>query len=90
LIYLLKIANKGKPGRFASLIQYAQGLADAYVSEGIDGADCFAGIKTIQNISVTGRAYSWMTDMDYYNPGGNYVRIPKELDGAWSGNHFFT
>jgi hypothetical protein len=40
---LLQIANSGgKPGRFAALLNYAQGLAQAYVKEGIEGADRFA------------------------------------------------
>ena len=88
--YLMKIANQGKPGKFARLIDYAQGLADAYVEEGMVGADQFAGLTVIGRTAVTGRAYSWMTDMDYYNPGGNYIRIPDNLNGSLGGNRFFT
>lgn len=91
LNYLLKIANNGsKPGRFANLLNYAQGLANAYVSGGIDEADRFAGLKHVGSIKVTGRAYSWMTDLDIYSPGGNFVRIPSENDGSLGGNRFFT
>ena len=89
--YLLKIANSGeKPGRFASLLNYAQGLAGAYTKEGIQGADRFAGITRINPFDVTGRAYSWMTDQDCYHPGGSFVRIPDDMDGSLSGNRFFS
>jgi hypothetical protein len=91
LNYLLKIANSGsKPGRFANLLNYAQGLANAYLKGGIDEADRFAGLKHVGSIKVTGRAYSWMTDLDIYSPGGNFVRIPSEDDGSLGGNRFFT
>lgn len=88
---LLRIANSGgNPGRFAALLNYAQGLASAYMKGGVAGADRFAGIATINKIPVTGRAYSWMTDKDYYNPGGNYVFIPDALGGSPGGNRFYT
>ncbi len=87
---LLKIANQGEPGKFARLILYAQGLADAYVDKGIQGAGRFAGLTVIGRTSVTGRAYSWMTDMDCYNPGGDFVRIPDNQEGLLGGNRFFT
>lgn len=89
--YLLKIANSGgSPGRFASLLNYAQGLASAYVKEGIQGADRFAGISYIAPYPVTGRAYSWMTDQDCYHPGGSFVKIPDDKQGTLSGNRFFS
>ena len=89
--YLLNIANSGgKPGRFANLLNYAKGLAQAYVEGGMDGADRFAGLKQVSAIVVTGRAYSWMTDRDYYKPGGNFVSIPDKDDGSLGGNRFFT
>jgi hypothetical protein len=88
--YLLTIANKGKPGKFARLMRYAQDLADAYVADGVLGVDRFAGLTEINRIRVTGQAYAWMTDMDYYNPGGNFVRIPNEMKGSLGGNRFFT
>ena len=89
--YLLKIANSGnKPGRFASLLNYAQGLASAYTREGIQGADRFAGISYISPYPVTGRAYSWMTDQDCYHPGGSFVKIPDDKQGSLSGNRFFS
>ena len=87
---LVELANRGTPGRFTRILVYAQGLADAYVSEGIKGADRFAGLKVIGGVKVTGRAYSWMTDEDYYNPGGSFIRIPNSLEGSLGGNRFFT
>jgi hypothetical protein len=88
---LLQIANSGgKPGRFATLLNYAQGLARAYVKEGIEGADRFAGLKHVGSVAVTGRAYSWMTDVDSYHPGGNFVNIPSAEEGSLGGNRFFT
>jgi hypothetical protein len=89
--YLLKIANSGsKPGKFSSLLNYAQGLASAYVTDGIAGADRYAHLTHIGPVRVTGHGYSWMTDIDSYHPGGNFVRIPSEFDGSLGGNRFFT
>ena len=88
---LLRIANGGgKPGRFASLLGYAQGLASAYLKEDIQGADRYAGLAMVNRIPVTGRAYSWMTGMDYYHPGGNFVKIPDAQQGVLGGNRFYT
>ena len=88
---LLRIANGGgKPGRFAGLINHAQGLANAYFKAGIEGADRYAGLKRVGPLPVTGRAYSWMTDVDSYRPGGNYVTIPSTDEGSLGGNRFFT
>lgn len=89
--YLLNIANSGgKPGRFANLLNYAQGLARAYVKGGFEGADRYAGLKKVGAVDVTGRAYSWMTDRDYFKPGGNFMSIPDKDDGSLGGNRFFT
>jgi len=89
--HLLKIANSGgKPGRFAGLLNYAQGLASAYFKDGIEGATRFAGLKRVGSVEVTGRAYSWMTDIDDYHPGGNFVTIPSAAQGSLGGNRFFT
>ncbi len=88
---LLRIANSGgKPGRFAAMLNHAQGLARAYVKEGIEGADRYAGLTRVGALAVTGRAYSWMTDVDSYHPGGNFVSIPNTDDGSLGGNRFFT
>ncbi len=88
---LLSIANRGsKPGRFSRLLNYAQGLARAYVKDSIAGADRFAGLKRVGPVEVTGRAYSWMTDTGSYHPGGNFVAIPTTDDGSLAGNRFFT
>jgi hypothetical protein len=88
---LLGIANGGgKPGRFAGLLNHAQGLARAYVKNGIEEADRYAGLKQVGPLNVTGHAYSWMTDVDSYHPGGNFVSIPDAYDGSLGGNRFFT
>ena len=87
---LLKIANSGEPGRFARLLQHGQDLASHYVRGGIEEADRFAGLTRVGKMSVTGRAYAWMTDQDYYTPGGRYVRITNQHGGALGGNRFFT
>ena len=88
---LLRIANGGgKPGRFANLLNFGQGLASAYLKGGVPGADRFAGLTLVNRIPVTGRAYSWMTGQDYYNPGGNFVKIPDAQQGLLGGNRFFT
>lgn len=89
--YLSNIANSGaKPGRFAGLLNYGQGLASSYLKAGIQGADRFATLTRVNKVAVTGRAYSWMTDKDYYNPGGNFVSIPDAQQGSLGGNRFYT
>lgn len=89
--YLLKIANQGgKPGRFSSLLNFAQNLARTYFKEGIEGVDRYASLEKIGPVKVTGHAYSWMTDVNNYHPGGNYVFIPSEYKGSLGGNRFFT
>jgi len=88
---LLGIANRSsKPGRFSRLLTYAQGLARAYVKDDIAGADRFAGLKHVGRVEVTGGAYSWMTDVGSYHPGGNFVAIPSAQNGSLAGNRFFT
>ena len=88
---LLRIANSGgKPGKFADLLSYGQGLAHAYFIGGIKEADRFAGLRMIRRVPVTGRAYSWMTDKDCYHPGGSFVSIPDDAGGDPGGNRFFT
>lgn len=91
LRYLKNIANAGgKPGKFADLLNYGQGLASAYLSGGMHEADRFSGISIVNRTPVTGRAYSWMTDRDCYKPGGNFVAIPDVDGGSPGGNRFFT
>ncbi|MBS0197834.1 MAG: hypothetical protein JSR77_13850 [Planctomycetes bacterium] len=88
--YLVACASRGAPGRFARLLKYAEDLSTAYVRGGIGAADRFAGLSDVNGTYVTGRAYSWMTDCDGYNPGGNFVRIPDADGGSLGGNRFFT
>jgi hypothetical protein len=87
---LISIANRGAPGRFARLLEYGAALATAYVRERLAEPDRFASLSQFGSIAVTGRAYSWMTDRDYYNPGGSYLRIPDQYEGLLGGNRFFT
>jgi hypothetical protein len=87
---LLRIANTGTPGRFARLMNYAQGLADAYFVNGIKEADKFANIHKVGGVPVTGRAYSWMTDRSFYHPGGDFIKIPDSQKGSLGGNRFST
>ena len=88
---LLRIANSGdKPGRFSGLLNFAQGLAREYFKSGISGADRYAALRRVGSVKVTGRAYSWMTDVDSFHPGGNFVAIPSADDGSLGGNRFFT
>jgi len=86
--YLVTVANKGTPGRFARLLLHAQRLADEFV--GTSPHDHFAAIERIGEIPVTGRAYGWMTDREIFRPGGNFVRITDEWRGGLGGNRFFT
>jgi hypothetical protein len=89
--HLLWIANGGgRPGRFAALLNYAQGLANAYVSGGVEGADRYARLRHVGHIAVTGHPYSWMTDIHSLQPGGNFVIIPSDDEGSLGGNQFFT
>ncbi len=87
---LLRIANTGKPGRFARLFAYAEMLANSSCKGRVAGADRFADLQWAGKVRVTGRAYSWMTDRDIYDPGGNFVRIPNQNMGSLGGNRFFT
>jgi hypothetical protein len=90
LAYLMRTANSGSPGKFADLISYAKHLGEAYFSSGPDGANLFAELRKIEEITVTGSAYSWMTDEAWFAPGGNYVCIPDAHRGGLGGNRFFT
>ena len=89
--YLLSIANSGSgPGKFARLLTYAQDIGSIYMKDGISGVDKFADLTKVEKYYVTGRAYSWMTDKDYYSPGGNFIKIPNGSSGSLGGNRFFT
>lgn len=87
---LTRIANKGAPGRFARLLNYAQALSLGYFSGIVPSPDLYQSITFISPWLVTGRAYSWMTDQDCYHPGGSFVRIPNNLSGRLGGNRFYT
>lgn len=88
---LLQISNQGERGRFARLICYAQSLATSYLDEGnVPKPDPYAAITYIPPQPVTGSAYAWMTDQEYYHPGGDFIRIPNQLRGRLGGNRFYT
>jgi hypothetical protein len=88
--HLVAVASRGEPGRFTRLLTYAQDLARGYSKAGPTGADRYLALRRIGDVDVTGRAYSWMTNLDMYSPGGDFVRIPDVDDGAVGGNRFFT
>jgi hypothetical protein len=87
---LVRIAGKGAPGRFLRLLAYAQEISSACLARKDVGADIYRSLRMVEEVPVTGRAYSWMTDLGMFNPGGNYVRITDELRGGLGGNRFFT
>jgi len=87
---LMRIAGEGEPGRFARLLNYAQTLASAYLQGKAPAPDPYSDIRIIPPKKVTGSAYGWMTDLDGYHPGGDFVRIPDRLRGRLGGNRFFT
>lgn len=88
--HLLNIANDGKPGRFARMLNHAVEVANGYTRSAAAPKDLFVGLAWVEGIAVTGRAYSWMTDQSYFHPGGNFVRIPGTQSGSHGGNRFFT
>ena len=87
---LVRIATQGPPDRFARLLAYAQTLATDYLAGKKPSPDLYAKIIRIPPKNVTGRAYGWMTDQDYYHPGGDFVRIPDHMRGRLGGNRFYT
>ncbi len=90
LANLVRIATRGEPERFARLLTYAQTLAAGYLAGVTPEPDLYAKITSIPPKQVTGHAYGWMTDQDYYHPGGDFVRIPDRLGGRLGGNRFYT
>jgi len=88
--YLLQIAGKGAPGRFARLLNYASEAATRYVNGQFGADDRFAGVFTAQDVPATGRAFSWMTDEMRFHPGGNFLKISDGNQGSLGGNRFFT
>jgi hypothetical protein len=87
---LTRIADDGPPGKFARLLNHAAKLSTDYVNGVLSVPDRFEKVYYVQGIPATGSAYSWMTDELRFKPGGNYLRIPDELDGGLGGNRFFT
>lgn len=90
LNYLFKIANEGTPGRFANLLNHASDISTQYIAHLKRPENLYLNLRMVHSTPVTGRAYSWMTDRNGFNPGGNFVRIPNDAHGSLSGNRFFT
>jgi metallo-beta-lactamase family protein len=86
---LLRIANSGgKPGRFANLLNFGQGLASAYLTGGIPGADRFAGLTVVDQVPVTGRAYSWMTGRTTTTRAAISSKFPMPSKACWAATGF--
>ena len=90
IAYLSNIANKGTPGRFARILNFAGELSGDYIHRRSGLSDRYAALKQVNRIKVTGRAYSWMTDHHSFHPGGTFVAIPNKDQGSRGGNRFFT
>jgi hypothetical protein len=87
---LIQISGRGQPGKFARLLAHAVMLAQSYTSGALSCNDPHKDVVVVSGISATGRAYSWMTDIQQYSPGGNFLRIPDDQQGSLGGNRFFT
>ena len=88
--YLMSFANKGEPGKMARLLLYARDLSRQYFKAGPASEDLFSDLRKVGSTTVTGHAYSWMTDVRGFDPGGSFVRIPDAYQGALGGNRFYT
>jgi hypothetical protein len=88
--YLMNIANDGSPGTFARLLKHAQRLSRDYFRSHPAEADRYLDLTEVSGRPVTGRAYSWMTDVGDFHPGGRFVRITDDYEGGLGGNRFFT
>lgn len=87
---LIGIAGTGEPGRFARLLDYANTVATRYVQDQLDPPDRHAPVRMAQGQPATGGSYAWMTDDMRFHPGGNFLRIGDQDQGALGGNRFFT
>jgi hypothetical protein len=87
---LHQIASGGEPGCFTRLLAHAQDLASAFVRAHRAPRDRFESLRSVGSVRVTGRAYAWMTDLEIYHPGGDFVKIPNTNTGSLGGNRFFT
>jgi hypothetical protein len=88
--YLMSIAGKGKPGRFARLLNYGIQIATDFVKTHKNIQDIYKELRKVGSIPVTGYGYSWMTDTGRHAPGGNYIKIPNQNRGSLGCNRFFT
>jgi hypothetical protein len=88
--YLMSFANKGEPGKMARLLIYARDLTRQYFQAGPASKGLYADLRKVGSQPVTGHAYSWMTDVRGFDPGGSFVRIPDANQGTLGGNRFYT
>jgi hypothetical protein len=90
VVFLVGLANQGQPGKMARLLIHARDLSRAYFKVGPTGKDFFEDLRQVGPKPVTGRGYAWMTDVRGFDPGGSFVRVPDDKQGAMGGNRFFT
>ena len=88
--YLMGLANRGQPGKMASLLVYARDLTRRYFRAGPADKDLVADLRKVGAIHVTGHGYAWMTDARGCDPGGSFVRVPDADRGGLGGNRFYT
>ena len=88
--FLTGLANQGQPGKMARLLIHARDLARQYFKAGPAGKDLFADLRKIGPKFVTGHGYAWMTDARGCDPGGAFVSVPDDDQGALGGNRFYT
>ena len=88
--HLVTIANQGTPGTFARLLNHATALAENYFAKQSVVGDLYVNLQQVRKVPVTGRAYSWMTNIHHVTPGGNFIVIPSQQNGTLGGNRFFT
>jgi hypothetical protein len=80
---VMKIANTGKPGKYAEFVQLAIDSAKAKVD------DPFKGITKVGGVPTIGGSYGWRT-ATAAGPGGDFVAIGDDQGGALAGNRFYT
>jgi hypothetical protein len=80
---VIRNANTGRPGKFATFVQSAIDIAKA------DVEDPFKEIKKIRDIELVGGTFGWRA-AGAADPGGQLVPIPSEKGGVIAGNKFYT
>jgi hypothetical protein len=80
---VVKIANTGKPGKYAAFVQAAIDVAKADVD------DPFKDVKKVGRTETTGGSDGWRT-AGSAQPGGSFIAIPEANGGVIAGNQFYT